>query len=170
MRLAGCQACDACVAARLQPLQRILLYARLSNAATEGVQCLPPKYSTTSAAAALRRRAGKRAKVHQSQMSSRLPTLLGCLALLLAAAPAARCAPRVSTAASAGRAFAAAARAVDAGGSLTVTGGHDQLQDGATFMCQPGHMRAGVRLRLRHAPTALPAMLDRVPCSKDVPD
>ena len=61
-------------------------------------------------------------------MSSRLPTLLACLALLLAAVPAADGAPRLSTAASAGHAFAAAARAVDAGGSLTVTGGHGQLQ------------------------------------------
>ena len=47
---------------------------------------------------------------------------LTCLALLLVAVPAARGAPRVGVAASAGRTFAAAARSVDVGGSLTVTG------------------------------------------------
>ncbi len=56
-------------------------------------------------------------------MARRLPALLACLALLLTVAPAVRCAPRVGIAASAGRAFAAAARSVDSGGSLTVTGG-----------------------------------------------
>lgn len=57
-------------------------------------------------------------------MARQLPTLLGCLlALLLATASAVHAAPRVATAASAGRTFAAAARSVDAGGRLTVTGG-----------------------------------------------
>mgnify|MGYP000296434257 CR=1 FL=1 len=56
-------------------------------------------------------------------MARPLPALLACLALLLlAAAPAAHAAPRATTAASAGRTFAAAARSVDAGGRLTVTG------------------------------------------------
>ena len=55
-------------------------------------------------------------------MARRLLALPACLALLLVAVPAARGAPRVGVAASAGRTFAAAARSVDAGGSLTVTG------------------------------------------------
>ena len=56
-------------------------------------------------------------------MARRLPGLLACLALLIAAVPPALGAPRVSSAASAGRTFAAAARSVDAGGRLIVTGG-----------------------------------------------
>lgn len=71
------------------------------------------------------RRSGRRRRLAMQVllvMPCRLPVLLASLALLLAAARTARGAPRVSAAASAGAAFAAAARSVDAGGSLTVTG------------------------------------------------
>ena len=65
--------------------------------------------------------------------------LLACLALLLAAAvPAAEAAPRVSTAASAGRTFAAAARAVDKGGSLTVTGRAPPWTECCCLVCLAG--------------------------------
>ncbi|PRW61007.1 Reprolysin (M12B) family zinc metalloprotease [Chlorella sorokiniana] len=62
------------------------------------------------------------ARPSSALMARWLPALLGCLALLLALAPAVQAAPRIGVAASAGRTFAAAARSVDAGGSLTVTG------------------------------------------------
>jgi hypothetical protein len=55
-------------------------------------------------------------------MARQAPALPGCLALLLALVPVTLAAPRVGIAASAGRTFAAAARSVDAGGRLTVTG------------------------------------------------
>ena len=65
-----------------------------------------------------------------------LLALPACLALLLAAVPGARGAPRVGVAASAGRTFAAAARSVDAGGGLTVTGGGTWQQSVFVEMCE----------------------------------